>query len=101
METCTCNKQGVFVAAVKNKISTEKNDIFNIRTQKIDCEYTLEPNGRGGSTEYPQSMFWVKNKKNRYSPAYPKFYSVKKRYKGVFIAWTCFPDYSQKMKTTA
>ena len=28
---------------------------------------------RGGSNEYPQSMFWSKNKKNRYTPAYPSF----------------------------
>ena len=28
---------------------------------------------RGGSNEYPQSMFWSKNKNNRYTPAYPSF----------------------------
>ena len=28
---------------------------------------------RGGSNEYPQSMFWSKNKKNRYTPAYTSF----------------------------
>ena len=30
---------------------------------------------RGGSNAYPQSMFWSKNKKNRYTPttAYPSF----------------------------
>ena len=28
---------------------------------------------RGGSNEYPQSMFWSKNKKNRYTHAYPSF----------------------------
>ena len=27
----------------------------------------------GGSNEYPQFMFWSKNKKNRYTPAYPSF----------------------------
>ena len=27
------------------------------------CGYTLEPPQRGGSNEYPQSMFWSKNKK--------------------------------------
>ena len=26
----------------------------------------LEPPHGGGSNEYPQSMFWMKNKKNRY-----------------------------------
>ena len=29
----------------------------------VDCGYTLEPPCRGGSNEYPQSMFWSKNKK--------------------------------------
>ena len=27
----------------------------------------------GGSNEYPQSMFWSKNKKYRYTPANPSF----------------------------
>ena len=27
--------------------------------QNIDCEYSLEPPRRGGSNEYPQSMFWA------------------------------------------
>ena len=48
-------------------------DIFLNFAQNIDCGYTLEPPQRGGSTleppqrggsnEYPQSMFWSKNKK--------------------------------------
>ena len=48
-------------------------DIFLIFAQNIDCGYTLEPPRRGGSNEYPQSMFWSKNKKNRYTPEYPSF----------------------------
>ena len=52
-------------------------DIFLIFAQNIDCGYTLEPPRRGGSNEYPQSMFWSKNKKNRYTPAYPSF-TIKK-----------------------
>ena len=47
--------------------------IFLIFAQNIDCGYTLEPPRRGGSNEYPQSMFWSKNKKNRYTPATPSF----------------------------
>ena len=47
--------------------------IFLIFAQNIDCGYTLEPPRRGGSNEYPQSMFWSKNKKNRYTPVYPSF----------------------------
>ena len=26
--------------------------------KNMDCEYSLEPHHRGGSNEYPQSMFW-------------------------------------------
>ena len=48
-------------------------DIFLIFAQNIDCGYTLEPPRRGGSNEYPQFIFWGKNKKNRYTPAYPSF----------------------------
>ena len=33
--------------------------IFHISAQNIDCWYSLEPPRRGGSNEYPQSMFWV------------------------------------------
>ena len=43
--------------------------MFNIFAENIDCGYTLEPPGRGGSNEYPRSMFWIKNKKNRYTPS--------------------------------
>ena len=31
---------------------------FLISVQNIDCGYSLEPPRRGGSNEYPQSMFW-------------------------------------------
>ena len=67
-------------------------DTFLIFAQNIDCGYTLEPPRRGGSNEYPQSMFWSKNKKNRYNPAYPSFCYIKVGYKGVNISRTCFPD---------
>ena len=33
--------------------------IFLISAQNIDCGYSLEPPCRGGSNEYPQSMFWA------------------------------------------
>ena len=33
--------------------------IFHISAQNIDCRYSLEPPQRGGSNEYPQSMFWA------------------------------------------
>ena len=51
----------------------KKIDIFLIFAQNIDCGYTLEPPRRGGSNEYPQSMFWSKTKKNRYTPENPSF----------------------------
>ena len=47
--------------------------VFLSFAQNIDCGYTLEPPRRGGSNEYPQSMFWIKNKKIRYTPPYPSF----------------------------
>ena len=40
-------------------------DIFLIFAQNMDCGYTLEPPRRGSSNEYPQSMFWSKNKNQR------------------------------------
>ena len=70
--------------------------------QNIDCGYSLEPPRRGGSNVYPQSMFWSKKEKNRYTPAYPQFYYIKVGFKGIFIARTCFPDvsYSKLSKIT-
>ena len=38
--------------------------IFVISAQNIDCGYSLEPPHRGGSNEYPQSMFWAEIWKN-------------------------------------
>ena len=48
-------------------------DIFLIFAQNIDFGYTLEPPRQGGSNEYPQSMFWSKNKENSYTPTNPSF----------------------------
>ena len=46
----------------------KKSGSSHISAQNIDCGYLLEPPRRGGSNEYPQSMFcikvgfkWVKN----------------------------------------
>ena len=33
--------------------------IFLISAEIIDCGYSLEPPRKGGSNEYPQSMFWA------------------------------------------
>ena len=35
-------------------------------------------------------MFWSKNTKNRYTPAYPSFAIIKVGYKGVYITRTCY-----------
>ena len=64
----------IYIVEEKLKIFNRKKiDIFLNFAQNIDCGYTLEPPQRGGSNEYPQSMFWSKNKKNRSTPAYPSF----------------------------
>ena len=52
---------------------------------------TLIVGTRGGSNEYPQSMFWSKNKKKVY-PCKPQFYYIKVGCKGVFVTQTCFRD---------
>ena len=36
---------------------------FHFSAQNIHCGYLLEPPRRGGSNEYPQSMFLSRNKK--------------------------------------
>ena len=40
---------------------------------------------RGGSNEYPQSMFLNRNKKNNAYPCKPQFYYIKVEFKGVKI----------------
>ena len=47
------------------------------------CGYSLEPPRRGGSNEYPQSMFLSRNKKNNVHPCKPQFYYIKVGFKGV------------------
>ena len=46
----------------------KNSDIFDNSAQNIDCVYSLEPPRRGGSNEYPQSMFLSRNKKNNVYP---------------------------------
>ena len=55
----------------KLKNFRQKIDIFLIFAQNIDCGYSLEPPRRGGSNEYPQSMFWAKIRKIMYTPVNP------------------------------
>ena len=58
----------------------------------MGTRYNLELPRRGGSNEYPQSMFLSKNKKNRYTPSYPSFVGYEVGFKGVYITQACFPD---------
>ena len=64
---------------------------FHISAQNIDCWYSLEPPRRGGSNEYPQSMFLSRNMKNNVYPCKPQFYYIKmglrgsKLYRHVFV----------------
>ena len=64
---------------------------YHMSAQNIDCGYSLEPPRRGGSNEYPQSMFLSKNKKNNnVYPFKPQFYYIKVGFKGVKIIQVCF-----------
>ena len=69
----------------------KNSDIFIISAQNqivhknIDCGYSLESPRRGGSNEYPQSMFLCRNMKNNVYPCKPQFYCIKVGYKGVKI----------------
>ena len=69
----------------KWKFSDKNSDIFHISAQNIDCGYSLEPPRRGGSNEYPQSMFLSRNKKSNVYPCKPQFYYIKVGFKGVNI----------------
>ena len=72
------------------KILPPKNENFQIKNSdiftfllKTDCGYSLEPPRRGGSNEYPQSMFLSRNKKNNVYPSKPHYYYIKVGFKGV------------------
>ena len=56
---------------------------YSLEPPRIDCAYSLEPPRRGGSNEYPQSMFLDRNKKNNVYPCKPQFYYIKVGFKGV------------------
>ena len=73
------------------KFHHKKNESFQVNIliffifllKNIDCGYPLEPPRRGGSNEYPQSMFLSRNKKNNVYPCKPQFYYIKVGLKGV------------------
>ena len=57
----------------KENFQIKFSDIFHISAQNIHCGYSLEPPRRGGSNEYPQSMFQVEIRKIMYTPVNPSF----------------------------
>ena len=63
-----------FFSLTNRKFHWKTFDGFNILAQNIHGGYTLEPPRRGDSNEYSQCMFWIKNKKIRYTPANPSFF---------------------------
>ena len=67
------------------KFQKKNSDIFQFFAQNIGCGYPLEPPRRDGSNEYPQSMFFSRNKKNNVYPCIPQFYYIKVGFKGVKI----------------
>ena len=67
--------QKLKISDKKKKQKKKKNIffLFYISAQNIDCGYSLEPPRRGGSYEYPQSMFLVVIRKIMYTPVNPSF----------------------------
>ena len=61
----------------KMKNFSKKSDMFRVSAKSmflnIDCRYPLEPPRRGGSSEYPQSMFLSRNKKYNVYPCKSQF----------------------------
>ena len=69
----------------KENFEIKNSDTFHSSAQNIDCGYSLEPPQRGGSNEYPQSMFLNINKKINVYPCKPQFYYIKVGFKRVKI----------------
>ena len=54
----------------------KKCDLFVIFGRNRDGGYSLEPPHRGGSNEYPQSMFYSRNKNDNVYPGKTPFFST-------------------------
>ena len=67
------------------KFSDKKLWYFSYFCPKHRLWYSLEPPRRGGSNEYPQSMFLSRNKNNNVYPCKPQFYYTKVGFKGIKI----------------
>ena len=59
---CPCNIQRFFSAIKMENFQLKNFGVFHVFAQNIYCIH-----------EYPQSMFWIKNKKTRFTPANPSF----------------------------
>ena len=104
-KTCLFKYTEIFTNK-KWKCSDKNSDMFHISAQNIDCGYSLEPPRRGGSNEYPQSMFLSRSKKNYVYPCKPQFYYRKMwglrgltLYRHLFVMqcymlWFCFSLYA-------
>ena len=57
----------------RENFQIKNSDIFHIPAQNIDCGYSLELPWRGGSNEYPQSMFFSKIRRIMYIHVNPSF----------------------------
>ena len=57
-KTCLFKYTEKFTTKKNENFQMKNSDIFHISAQNIDCGYSLEPPRRGGSNEYPQSMFF-------------------------------------------
>ena len=66
------NIQKISLPKTEN-FQVKNSDIFLISAQNMHCGYSLEPPRRGGSNEYPQSMFLAELRKIMYTPVNPSF----------------------------
>ena len=67
------------------KFSDKKLRYFSCFCTKHRLWYSLEPPRWGGSSEYPQSMFWAEIWKNNVYTCKPQFYYIKVGFIGVKI----------------
>ena len=84
-KTCLFKYTDNFTTKKMINFQIKSSDIFHNSVQNIDCGYPLEPPRRGGSNEYPQTIFFSRNKKNSVYPCKPQFFYLKVRFKGVKI----------------
>ena len=68
-------------------------DIFDIIANRSGVHVTR----RGGSYEYSHSMFWIKNKKIRYTHVYPRLAIIKRGTRG----FTLHGHVGEKKKKTS